>query len=470
MAKEVKQLRKYYLLTDESMKKLREIENIEKQFSAVDRRLKKILYNRRLSAHNKYLLYAELFNKLQQLRQNLQMKYNTPGKKPDEIKVIQAATEPALQSVETPILTNEISRQPDLDQSLTIHRRAPTGNASLPLANRTVITTDRLNVTSPSQNRGSPQNITPGLSPVANATSTPTRRRSPMMQYRDSNQSSDLNDSSITESENMNTSSSYTGESDESFPEMDNLAINGPADEHKPRDPFWMSTIDWDKMDALGNLEPQTPQQQRRLSVAAMASASRKRAAQRTEYDEQDGAVGGNTDVANLTIVDAPAPQQRNSELVTIPINGVDYNILVEDEDDFRDFAAEEVRRDPNILDISSSKFEAYKAQKDKEFKKRLRAEKKLKRKVAKRDQHENLANELEQAGRVKNLQQQETNWNARHTAAAAASTPKARNKTNKTPKSAKNKQRSMSEVFKKTKTTPTGKQTGSGIRWVQLK
>lgn len=81
MAKELQQLKKYYLLTDESIKKLRETEAAENQFSVLDHRLKKILYNNRLTGYNKFVLYMDLFNKIYQLRQDSIKKSNSQEKK-----------------------------------------------------------------------------------------------------------------------------------------------------------------------------------------------------------------------------------------------------------------------------------------------------------------------------------------------------------------------------------------------------
>lgn len=152
----------------------------------------------------------------------------------------------------------------------------------------------------------------------------------------------------------------------------------------------------------------------------------------------------------------------------------MEYYVEPEDEDDFRNFAALELKSNPNITKLSNSKFNAYKKHQEDQFEQRLREEAELKRKVQEREQETSLAAELESAERLKNADRQEKNWNARHQA-AASSTPKPKAKTPKNvgkdqPAVDKN-QPSVADVFKKKK-AGNEKQTGEGkkMRWVQLK
>lgn len=481
------QLKKYYLMTDESMKKLREINEAEKQFSTLDQRLKKILYNKRLSGHNKYILYSQLFNKLQQLRAEYLKKYNT---KNNEIKStqtsdlgipIQTQTEENNTNVNIRTTATEVDENANENENTLdllnssrplIHRRAL--NRSIPINNR------RANRTQ--FNASEIDRPVLNASPILNATSTPIHNRSPAnvqspaRQYRDPRV---VNDSPHFEPNESSEADSYETQLNESLPDFNNLAINEPP---KSRDPFWMSHIDWEEIMDTGMLEAYTPEQNRRLSVASMVSAQKKRAVQQPTYSEEDGAVGGgsNEDQNNMTIIDGPPSNPH----VTISINDVEYSVPVADEDDFREFAAEEVTKDPNIMNISRSKFVAFQKRKNREYHQRMKDEAKLKRKVEKREQKNNLANELAQADRVRQLQIQENNWDAHNVAAASTSTPKTAKK--KTPKSKKKKaktpsqldktQPSVAEQFQKVKNTPNSsfKQAGSGnkkkVRWVELK
>lgn len=90
MAKETKLLRKMYLLSDASVQKLKELDDAEKEFTTLDQRMKKILYNKKLTGHTKWLLYNNLLEKYNNLRRKMSQEY---GKTKDSRKKIETDTQ-----------------------------------------------------------------------------------------------------------------------------------------------------------------------------------------------------------------------------------------------------------------------------------------------------------------------------------------------------------------------------------------
>lgn len=77
MAKETKLLRKMYLLSDASVQKLKELDDAEKEFTTLDHRMKKILYDKKLTGHTKWMLYNNLLEKYNNLRRKMSREYET---------------------------------------------------------------------------------------------------------------------------------------------------------------------------------------------------------------------------------------------------------------------------------------------------------------------------------------------------------------------------------------------------------
>lgn len=75
MAKETKLLRKMYLMSDASIQKLKELDEAEKAFSILDKKMKTILYNKKLSAHTKWMLYSNLLQKYDNMRRQISLEY-----------------------------------------------------------------------------------------------------------------------------------------------------------------------------------------------------------------------------------------------------------------------------------------------------------------------------------------------------------------------------------------------------------
>lgn len=71
MSKESTNLRKMYLLSDSSMQRLKELDKIEKEFTELDKRMKKILYSKELNAHDKWILYNDVLGKYNELRRQM---------------------------------------------------------------------------------------------------------------------------------------------------------------------------------------------------------------------------------------------------------------------------------------------------------------------------------------------------------------------------------------------------------------
>lgn len=76
MAKETRLLRKMYLLSDASVQKLKELDDVEKAFTTLDKKMKQILYNKKLSGHTKWLLYSNLLQKYDALRRRMGHEYD----------------------------------------------------------------------------------------------------------------------------------------------------------------------------------------------------------------------------------------------------------------------------------------------------------------------------------------------------------------------------------------------------------
>lgn len=431
------QLRKYFLMTDESMAKIRALNDAEKRFSVLDHKLKKVLYDNKLSAYNKYFLYWQLFNKMQQFRQNFHKKYN------------QQATPNATSSTQTSVLNNVISTQ--TNDSLN--------NSSINVSN--IPSTSTPTNTSQSSNE--------------RTSSINELQVNPLMQYRDQSM---VTDESLFEPASTSNENPVIRQLNYTLPNLDALNI-ADGQTKTTYDPKFLTTIDWDEVNDFGNIEPQTPAQQRRFSAAAMASGAKKKT-NKTQpvYTEDDGALGlEDQNDPNLTVVYTPE-HHRKLNYVTIPINGVEYSVPVDQKDDFSEFAAEMLARNANVEKLTDEDFQAFKNRKDAEFAKMLAEEKQLKERVQQREEQASLAQELEAAANVKNSKRKINNWEAIHSAAAASSTPKPK-KQKKTPNKVDTNQPSVSEMFKKTKNVSTSvnnKQAGAGkkkmkkLRWVELK
>lgn len=448
MSRQMKQLRKYYLMTDESMQKLKDIANTEKLFSMLDRQLKKVLYNKRLTGYNKFLLYSQLLGKLHQLRKERDKKFGTQSKANRETKATMTSND---LSTQTAALVNEIPVQTFADEQMY---RTP-ANTSIQSS---------VNETAP--------NVTPINETIADT----------LAQNQDMSQGNDQ--SYFLHPANTDRANPFASPIDYELPNLENLTVN-EKQLASNYDPKFTSKLNWSEID--GELEAQTSPQKRRLSAAAMASASKKSAKQiPVTYDEEDGAVGGYTnesDDPNLTIIDSPVRFRANPDHINMTINGIRYDMPAYDRDDFGEFAAEEFKKYPNLKSVSPTRFASWKKRKEKEYSARLREERRLIHEVKKREEENSLAKEMEEVQRQKNAQQNEVNWNAHHYAAASAtSTPKTKTKTPpragtskaKTPPRVDPNQISVAEIYKKTKNikTPYNKQSGDGkkMRWIQLK
>lgn len=86
MAKETKLLRKMYLLSDASVQKLKELDDAEKEFTTLDHRMKKILYDKKLTGHTKWMLYNNLLEKYNNLRRKMSREYETTKDKRKKIE------------------------------------------------------------------------------------------------------------------------------------------------------------------------------------------------------------------------------------------------------------------------------------------------------------------------------------------------------------------------------------------------
>lgn len=458
MSKQLNQLRKYHLMTEESMKKLREIEGAEKQFSAIDKRLKRILYNKQLTGYNKFILYSQLFDKFQQLRQEIKKKYIMQSKLPQAAKTTMTSNDLATQ---TAVTTNEMSTQAENGQN-QLNGVINTTPINETISNESATTTTPI------------ADVLVNRSPISQI-STPTNFRRPL-QFSD--------ETFFTPVANM--ANPIASQLDAELPNMENLNI---TEQSTIYDPKWISKLNWNVIDEVGDLDV-TPQ--RRLSAKAIASASKKSAKQKAAdsmYNENDGAVGGYSesteDEQNLTILN-PSMNRTPSEYVTVKINEQYYQIPVHERDDFGEFAAEELSKWPNIKKLSNDRFTKWKKRKDKEQESRMREERELQRRVKQREEQEKIAQELKEAESLENTQLKETNWGAPFVEPTqrkgSTSTPKTPSrKASSIPKAKTNNQEerdpdqpSVADLFKKQKQTSSRKQSGHGKmfkrRWIQLK
>lgn len=76
MAKETKQLKKMYLLSEAAVERLKQLDEVEKEFTVLDKRMKKILYSKKLKGHTKWIMYNHLLQKYNELRRKMSNEYH----------------------------------------------------------------------------------------------------------------------------------------------------------------------------------------------------------------------------------------------------------------------------------------------------------------------------------------------------------------------------------------------------------
>lgn len=75
MTKDSKVLRKMFLLNESSFQKIKDIDDTERNFDALDKAMRAILYNKKLNTHEKLIKYTDLLEKYLKLRKQLVAKY-----------------------------------------------------------------------------------------------------------------------------------------------------------------------------------------------------------------------------------------------------------------------------------------------------------------------------------------------------------------------------------------------------------
>lgn len=75
MTNQNKMLKKMFLLNETSFQKIKDIEDTERNFNALDKHMRAILYNKKLNDHEKLVQYTELLEKYLKLRKQLLTKY-----------------------------------------------------------------------------------------------------------------------------------------------------------------------------------------------------------------------------------------------------------------------------------------------------------------------------------------------------------------------------------------------------------
>lgn len=113
MANDAKLLRKMYLLSDVSVKKLKEIEAIERQFSSLDNQMKKVLYNKALNNYTKWHMYNNLLQQYNHLRQQLKDQHSAT-KKQENTSIQTQTNSDVNENKPNPFEANERTNIPDI--------------------------------------------------------------------------------------------------------------------------------------------------------------------------------------------------------------------------------------------------------------------------------------------------------------------------------------------------------------------
>lgn len=86
MARDSKLLKKMYLFNETTFQKIKDIEDTERNFNALDKEMHDILYSKKMNAHEKLTKYKQLLEKYIYLRKQLLTKYGNQDDKLDQIK------------------------------------------------------------------------------------------------------------------------------------------------------------------------------------------------------------------------------------------------------------------------------------------------------------------------------------------------------------------------------------------------
>lgn len=129
MTNQNKMLKKMFLLNETSFQKIKDIEDTERNFNALDKHMRAILYNKKLNDHEKLVQYTELLEKYLKLRKQLLTKYGENTlKTPNEPKKQK-------QGVENPFDSANMKNFPRLS---TIFDSTPTVNPEVFNFNKTL--------------------------------------------------------------------------------------------------------------------------------------------------------------------------------------------------------------------------------------------------------------------------------------------------------------------------------------------
>lgn len=382
MAKETKLLRKMYLLSDASVQKLKELDDAEKEFTTLDHRMKKILYDKKLTGHTKWMLYNNLLEKYNNLRRKMSREYETTK---DKRKKIESNTQ------------------------------------------------------------------------------TETRVNPFDLNIRDN------------------------------IPEFDEFGFSNGA-KNRNNNEFFNNLEN--KIDGEGELEPLSPTSNRRLSAFSVASTSKKSSNPIRHHLMQDPtftpdesyslANPDNTiheiesDEETPVLLKKKTHKPKNS--VTLFINDHNYSIHKDDEDDFRDFAADEFKKYPMTEKLQDWRFQLFKKRKIKEFQEQMAAEKLMvdneKKKAEKRKAEAEMAKLMDQNRREEEDNNREEE-HIQHWSGASTTNRKSKSPIKKRIKIVvpriKPQQPSMAEVFVKTKPTRAvtrlqQKGKGKSVRWYHMR
>lgn len=392
MAKQTNMLRKMYLFSEGSVQKLKELDEAEKEFTELDKRMRKILYDKKLAGHTKWLLYNNLLQKYNNLRRKMSNAYNM-----EKAQLAEA--------------------------------------------------TDK-----------SKKSISPEKSSVA---------QNPF----DAN----IHDN-IPDFQELDFSSEFEQRNNSEF--FNNL-------EHR--------------LSGNGELETLSPNSSRRLSAASTAAEARKSAIPFRHHLMNEPSFirddSRNLTNPNMTILEEDSDieaeiehekkkkknERKNS--VSLLINDHVYSIHKDDEDDFREFAAEEFTKYPEQDKLLNSRFQMYKKRKNKEFQDQLEAEKILveaeKQKNKKRKEELEIQKKREENRKSANQKQlsedQLAHWSGMD---ETVGTKKQKTQVTKAVKKERLSQPSVANAYPKVKNTrsntralaaSTQKGRGKNTRWFRM-
>lgn len=152
-------------------------------------------------------------------------------------------------------------------------------------------------------------------------------------------------------------------------------------------------------IEADGALPSLTPEQNRRLSAASQALPLRHRLTTDPSFilnDSHNLSLDPIPENDSDSDIVTPPRNAKPRDSVTLFLKGQNYSIHKDDEDDFREFAAEEFTKYPLQNTLHDYRFQLWKKRKDKEFQDAMQEEKNRVEKEKKRLERQREEGQLE--------------------------------------------------------------------------